>query len=93
MAYTDKKNLIQELNGTIRLLTPTEVTARDQAILDERTDNRSLKAQAKSLVETLTYSAVLTHIDTVFSGLSAAQRTSLKKLYCAVLYLAKKQIK
>ena len=93
MGYTDRKNLIQELNGTIRLLTPTEVTARDQAILDDIVDNRNLKAQARDTIQNLTYNNILTHIDTVFSGLSAAQRTSLKKLYSAVLYLAKKQIK
>ncbi len=93
MTYLDRKDLIQETDGTIRLLTPTEVADRDQAVLDNMADNQSLKGQAKDLVQNLTYSGILTHIDTVFSGLNVDQRTSLKKLYCAVLYLAKKQIK
>lgn len=93
MTYLDRNNLIQETDGTIRLLTPQEVIDIDQAEQDAILDNRDLKGQAKDLVESLTYQAVLNHIDNVFGGLSTDQKTSLKKLYCAVLYLAKKQIK
>ncbi len=90
MAYTDRRNLIQELNGTIRLLTPTEITARDQAILDDMTDSRNLKAEARDIIQNLSYADIGTHIDTVFAALTTAQKNSLKKLYRAVLYLAKK---
>jgi len=93
MTYLDRKNLIQENDGTIRLLTPAEVIARDQAKLDDMADNQNLKAQARDIIANLTYDQILIHIDNVFSMLDVAQRTSLKKLYCTVLYLAKKAIR
>jgi hypothetical protein len=93
MSYTDRKNLIQEDDGSIRLMTAQEIADRDQAVLDDMADNRSLRSQARDLVSNLTYQDVLNHIDNVFGGLSTDQKTSLKKLYCAVLYLAKKAVK
>jgi len=93
MSYTDRKNLIQENDGTIRLLTPAEIIARDQSILDDMADNQNLKAQAKDIIGNLTYDQILIHIDNVFAALSTEQKTSLKKLYCTVLYLAKKAIR
>jgi len=93
MSYTDRKNLIQENDGSIRLLTAQEIADRDQAVLDDVQDNRNLRSQARDLVVNLTYQDVLNHIDNVFGGLSTEQKASLKKLYCAVLYLAKKAVK
>ncbi|GAG19599.1 unnamed protein product, partial [marine sediment metagenome] len=47
MTYLDRKNLIQENDGTIHLLTPAEIAARDQTIVDDMEDNRNLKAEAR----------------------------------------------
>ena len=47
-------------------------------------------ADVKNLIENLTYADIDNHIDTVFAGLSVAQRASLKKLYKAVLFLLKR---
>lgn len=52
-------------------------------------ENENLKTALAELVDNLKFSQVDDHIDTVFSGLSVAQRNSLKKLYKAVLCVGK----
>jgi len=50
----------------------------------------NLEAELQSLVASLSYADVATHVNTTFSGLSVAQRSSLIKLYRVVLYMAKR---
>jgi hypothetical protein len=88
MAYTDRKHLLTE-NGIIRVKTPQEQTDEQTAKADNQIDNRTLKAELRTLVSDLTYAKIDTHIDNVFGGLTTAQKTSLKRLYKVVLFLAK----
>ena len=90
MTYTDRGNLIME-NGVIRVMTTQEVTDKKQAIQDDITDNRNLKDELRQLVDDLTYAKIDTHIDNVFGALTAAQKSSLKRLYKVVLFLAKRR--
>lgn len=54
------------------------------------TEKSNLIVAAKDLVNSLTYDDIDNHIENVFGGLSTAQKSSLKKLYKAVLFLLKK---
>lgn len=54
-------------------------------------DKQTAADDAAALLATLSYKDVDAHVDTTFAALSIAQRTSLKKLYKAVLYLLKEQ--
>ncbi len=58
-------------------------------IVEEVAANRTIALQRLAEISTMTYGQIDTHIDNVFAGLSAAQKTSLKKLYKAVLALIK----
>jgi hypothetical protein len=66
----------------------------DQTILtleeapDVVDDNDVINARLDEIGQ-MTWEEIDTHIDTVFSGLSVAQRTSLKRLYKCVLALIK----
>ena len=51
--------------------------------------NRTVALERLAEISSMSYSQIDTHIDNVFGGLSAAQKTSLKKLYKAVLALIK----
>jgi len=63
------------------------LTAEELAAIAEAAN---LEAELQSLVASLSYADVATHVNTTFSGLSVAQRNSLIKLYRVVLYLAKR---
>ena len=52
-------------------------------------ENENLRTALADLVDSLKFAQVDTHIDTVFSNLSTAQKNSLKKLYKAVLCVGK----
>jgi hypothetical protein len=93
MTYLDRKNLIQESDGTVRLLTAQEIADRDQGLQDDMADNKNLRAEARDLIQSLSFAEIDTHIDNVFGALTTAQKNSLKKLYRTVLYLAKKNIR
>ena len=75
-------------NSTIsRTWEAVALTAQELAANAEAAN---LEAELQSLVASLSYADVATHVNTTFSGLSVAQRNSLIKLYRVVLYLAKR---
>ena len=55
-------------------------------------ESDGLLTSAKDFANNLTFADVNNHIDTVFSNLADSQKTSLKKLYIAVLFLLKKKV-
>ena len=57
--------------------------------IEEIATNRTVALEKLAEISAMTYSQINTHIDSVFGGLSSAQKTSLKKLYGAVLALIK----
>jgi hypothetical protein len=65
----------------------SSLTAEELAVIAEAAN---LEAELQSLVASLSYDDIVTHVNTTFSGLSVAQRNSLIKLYRVVLYLAKR---
>jgi len=93
MKYADRKRLIMDPSGVIRLLTIQEWEDRQQAYFEEIDDSVLLREQIMSFVEDLTFSQIDNHIENVFGILNEAQRTSLRRLYKAVLYLSKKAIR
>ena len=88
MNYIDRKRLTATA-GMIRLLSTAEYEAGLEAQKEETAEHLSLKAEAKALIDSLTYDKIDQHIDNVFGALSTAQKDSLKRLYKAVLFLAK----
>jgi hypothetical protein len=92
MKFNQKKWLIDDA-GTYRVMTVEEIEAYKTAQKADQLENRELRASAKQLVQSLTYSDINTHIDTVFGALTTAQKNSLKKLYKAVLFLAKDRVR
>ena len=92
MKFQQKKWLINDA-GTYRVMTTEEIEAFKAAGKADRLENRELRREAKELVQNLTYSDIDTHIDTVFGSLTTAQKNSLKKLYKAVLFLAKDKVR
>ena len=93
MTYADRHRLIMEPNGMIRLLTIQEWEDQQKAYFEDVDDSVLLRQQVKSFVEDLTFADINQHIDNVFGSLNAVQKTSLKRLYKAVLYLSKKAIR
>lgn len=90
MRYSDRKRLTLDTDGTIRLLSQAEY---DQKVLDEgleQIENVTLISEIKTFVKNLSFNKIDNHIETVFGGLSNDQKDSLKKLYKAVLILAKR---
>ena len=51
------------------------------------------KQEALELIKSLTYDKIDAHIENVFGNLNTNQKESLKKLYKAVLYMAKLTIR
>jgi hypothetical protein len=51
----------------------------------------TLLAAMQDLVNSLSYDQIDTHIDNTFTSLTTGEKNSLKKVYKAVLYLAKKR--
>jgi hypothetical protein len=92
MKFWEKKWLIDD-SGTYRPMTGEEIDQYKAAGKADRLENRELRASAKELVNSLTYSDIDTHIDNVFGSLNTAQKNSLKKLYKAVLFLAKDKVR
>jgi len=92
MKFWEKKWLIDD-SGTYRPMTGEEIDQYKAAGKADRLENRELRASAKALVNSLTYSDIDTHIDNVFGNLNTAQKNSLKKLYKAVLFLAKDKVR
>jgi hypothetical protein len=64
----------------------TEISAADAAGIDAE---YALIDARLDEIGTMTWAQIDTHIDTVFAGLSVAQRNSLKMLYTCVLALVK----
>jgi hypothetical protein len=67
--------------------TPNETDALGSALAERVT----MRDEALALLNDLKYSDVDKHVDNVFTSLTAAQKTSLKRLYKAVLYLLKER--
>jgi len=57
--------------------------------INEPIENANLRAALADLVDNLKFAQVDDHIDNVFGSLNTAQKTSLKKLYKAVLCVGK----
>ena len=89
MSYVNRRNLIND-GGVIRVMTQSEINSARQAKDAELSECESLKAEAKSIIDDLSYSKIDNHVDGLFDNFSAAQRTSLKRLYKAVLFLVKR---
>ena len=74
---------------------PSEITSQlmTQDEIDwfenEPIENANLRNALTDMADSLKFSQVDNHVDAVFSGLSVAQRNSLKKLYKAVLCIGK----
>lgn len=74
--------------------TPTEVpwvSTHPNVFPATGTEASMLLTAIKDLVNAITYDQIDTHIDNTFTSLTAGERASLKKVYKAVLYLAKKR--
>ena len=84
MTYNDRKRLTSN-DGMIRLKTIEEIDTQEGKEIAFSEDMCALKNDLMAMVEDLTYAKIDTHIDNVFSGLTEAQRQSLKKLYRVVL--------
>lgn len=93
MKYADRKRLIMDPSGVIRLLTIQEWEDHQQAYFEEIDDSVLLREQVANFIEDLTFSRIDNHIENVFGTLNEAQKTSLKRLYKAVLYISKKAIR
>ena len=91
MAYHEKDRLRYD-GQTITLLTQEGIESEQQVQLANRLEFQSLKSNMKEFIIDLSYAEVLAHIDNVFGALTDTQKASLKKLYCTVLYLAKRQL-
>jgi len=92
MAYGERFRL-REVDGVISLYTQAEWDDAQAAELSARMDTQQLKAEAIDFILGLSYAAIDQHINTVFGGLTAAQKTSLKRLYKIVLFLGKSKLK
>jgi hypothetical protein len=92
MMYRERNRLYVNA-GVIALKTEQEMTAAKRAEADRIVENRAMKTDAAAFISGLTYGQIDSHIDTAFGTLNAAQKTSLRRLYKAVLWLVKTQMK
>lgn len=89
MEYTKRKRLYLD-NGIVKVRTEQEQIDKEVKEEEDTWDNVALREEMVQLIQNLTYDDIDTHINNVFGNLSANQKASLKRLYKAVLYLAKK---
>lgn len=76
-------------NGQLTNEKPQAIIDQEEADEQER---MSLLAEKQALIASLTFADIDNHIENVFGSLNANQKTSLKRLYKVVLYLAKQTI-
>jgi len=97
MTFSQRKRLVEEQDGTFRVLSDQEWNDKQQAAADDVADNRALRQELVALVRSLTFAKIDDRIDNVWGDLTTAmQRDAMKedmrKAMKVLLALAKKQL-
>jgi len=91
MGYVDRNRLFVN-DGDIKLMSIDDLNDRKKSEKAKADEDMKLKKQVASFINELNFNEIDTLIDTVFNGLTTKQRTSLKQLYKAVLFVCKRSL-